>query len=208
MATPARVTDGGREARTRRARSAAMLVFPTVEGAPLMSADRVILRGDRTPRVSTRSAALRSSSSCRDPAAGTQHSILRGHIGAISSLCSFTSDNRPLLATAGSDQNIWVWDAVTGIYISVLEGHAAPVNAICAFTTGDRTLLATGSDDRTVLIWDFITASAILTVPTRREVLSVCHASDLLLVGTRAGLLAIKLDSGYVNSRGLGRSRR
>ncbi|MFJ4849203.1 WD40 repeat domain-containing protein, partial [Streptomyces sp. NPDC088733] len=63
---------------------------------------------------------------------------------------------RTLLASAGDDCTVRVWDPLAGTPIGEpLTGHADWVWAVAAFTAPDgRTLLATASSDCTVRLWD------------------------------------------------------
>ncbi|GIX08029.1 MAG: hypothetical protein KatS3mg115_2432 [Candidatus Poribacteria bacterium] len=62
------------------------------------------------------------------------------------------SPNGELLAAAGSDGNVYLWDAASLQQLTVFQGHAGSVNSI-AFSP-DGTLLASGSSDETILLWD------------------------------------------------------
>ena len=57
-----------------------------------------------------------------------------------------------LLATAGSDRSIEVWETVTGARRELLAGHSAPATHL-AFRADGATLLS-GSDDGAVIAWD------------------------------------------------------
>ena len=56
-----------------------------------------------------------------------------------------------VLATAGYDQSVRLWDPATGAAVRILSGHADSVWGV-AFSP-DRTLLATGSWDKTTRLW-------------------------------------------------------
>jgi RNA polymerase sigma factor (sigma-70 family) len=64
---------------------------------------------------------------------------------------AFSPDGR-LLATAGMEHVVSVWDAVTGKQVGRLEGHRGNVEALAFSPDGRR--LASGSQDTTILIWD------------------------------------------------------
>jgi hypothetical protein len=57
-----------------------------------------------------------------------------------------------LLATAGEDDTVSIWDLNTGRRLRVLAGHSAPVRKL-RFAADDG-LLITTSDDSTVRVWD------------------------------------------------------
>jgi WD40 repeat protein len=63
-------------------------------------------------------------------------------------------DGRELLASAGTDGTVQIWDPVTGVLERTLEGHTGWVNGVCAVHVDGRELLASAGDDATVRIWD------------------------------------------------------
>jgi WD40 repeat protein len=105
-----------------------------------------------------------------DPAAG--HPVgqpLTGHTGAVFGVCALPGtdpaghpDGRTLLATAGADGTVRVWDPAAGRPVGQpLTGHTGAVFGVCALSGTDpaghpdgRTLLATSGDDGTVRVWD------------------------------------------------------
>lgn len=80
---------------------------------------------------------------------------LRGHRTGVLTVCALPLDGeRALLATAGDDGMVRLWDPADGSQSLVLEGHEDKIRAACTVRTPDRTLLATGGDDGTVRLWD------------------------------------------------------
>jgi WD40 repeat protein len=83
---------------------------------------------------------------------------------------ALSADNR-VLATAGSDDLVWLWDFTTGAELARL--NAADPTAL-AFSADGRTL-ASGSRDTTVLLWDVSAAirgagnTKARLVPTKEE---------------------------------------
>ncbi len=82
---------------------------------------------------------------------------LDGHIGSVYAVCSITTAGRTLLASAGIDRTVRLWDPLTGELQRVLEGHTDSVRGVCSITTAGHTLLATTGIDRTVRLWDPLT---------------------------------------------------
>jgi WD40 repeat protein len=74
----------------------------------------------------------------------------RGHRGAIRAVAFHPKEK--LLASAGLDGSIRLWNTDTGKLLRILVGHAGPVNALAWSSSTGR--LASASDDRTVRLWD------------------------------------------------------
>ncbi|KHJ80762.1 WD domain, G-beta repeat protein [Oesophagostomum dentatum] len=55
-----------------------------------------------------------------------------------------------LLASAGKDGNIHIWDTIQGTVVRSLSGHTACVTSI---RWGGEGLIYSGSQDRTVKVW-------------------------------------------------------
>ncbi|WP_410659519.1 hypothetical protein [Amycolatopsis sp. lyj-112] len=88
------------------------------------------------------------------------HRTLTGHTDSVEAVAAIPlPDGRILLATAGRDATVRLWDPVTGQPVGdPLKAHTPfPywVRAMAAVPLpGGRTLLATGSEDATVRLWD------------------------------------------------------
>jgi len=61
------------------------------------------------------------------------------------------SPNGLLLASAGRDATVRLWDPNTGEILSTLEDHSEAVNSLAFTSNGD--LIASGSDDGFVIVW-------------------------------------------------------
>ena len=76
--------------------------------------------------------------------------VLKGHTGRINTVdfCPGT----PLLATAGDDQTVRVWNAASGECLSILQAHTAIV--LCLAFNQQGTMLASGANNGLIHLWD------------------------------------------------------
>ncbi|MDR7275615.1 hypothetical protein [Catenuloplanes atrovinosus] len=79
---------------------------------------------------------------------------LDGHTGAVVSVCAVTVEGRSLLASAGYDRHVRLWDPSSGTEVRRLNGHTNWVNAVCAVNVAGRAVLASAGYDRAVWLWD------------------------------------------------------
>lgn len=84
-----------------------------------------------------------------EPATGRPVMELRGHSESVN--CGSFRPDRPVLATGGADQAIFLWDLTSGEALGRLDGHSDVVTAI-QFTPNGQNLVS-GSSDRTVRYW-------------------------------------------------------
>jgi WD40 repeat protein len=89
--------------------------------------------------------------------ASPELALQAGHRGKVHSL-AFSPDGR-MLASAGSDTTIKLWDTSRGLLIRTLSGHAGAVRAVTFSPDGKS--LASGSQDHTIRIWDLATGRTV-----------------------------------------------
>jgi WD40 repeat protein len=84
--------------------------------------------------------------------------VLEGHVGNVWSL-SMSPANGSIIASAGEDKTVRIWDINDGTCIKVLEGHIKVVRAVAFNIDGSR--LASSSWDQNICIWDMASFTLI-----------------------------------------------
>lgn len=131
----------------------------------------------------------------RDLETGAQLAASQTYPSRIRSLCAVSLHGDTLLAVGGADGTIGFWNPDDHAQRASLNGHDGRVSAVCAFEFGDHVFLASGGHDRTVLIWDLEKLECALTIPVHHPVNALSFSKGLLVAGTTAGLLALRLNT-------------
>jgi len=109
------------------------------------------------------------------------HYSLTGHRGDVSAVI-YSPDGK-LLATAGSDKKVILWEAATGKELLTLNGHNQTIEDI-AFSPDGR-VLATASDDKTVKLWDALSGQELRTLVGHKDIIwKVSFSADSKLLAT------------------------
>ena len=127
---------------------------------------------------------------------GERTASAEGHQGVVNGVCRILVADRELLASAGADGTVRIWDPETGLQRAAMGGHPAGVWSVCPVTVAGDVLLASAGADGTVRIWDPETGSQRIMMEGHRDwVYSVCHLTvageGLLASGSADGTVRV-----------------
>ncbi|XHX79991.1 MAG: NB-ARC domain-containing protein [Stenomitos frigidus ULC029] len=110
-----------------------------------------------------------------EPADQQPFRTLRGHTGRVMSVAF--SPNEQLLASAGTDGTVRLWNPHTGQCLKTLHGHTSWIWAIAFHSNSNQ--LASASYDHTIKLWDVATGDCLHTLKGHTScVLAVAFSPD------------------------------
>lgn len=110
---------------------------------------------------------------------------IEAHPGGVA--CVAISSDGKLVATAGDDLKIKVWQLADGQPQTTFEGHTAPITGLVFLPNGDK--LASVSRDKTIRVWSAGQGTAISSEMLSDEGLAVAVSNDgkRLIAGSKDG---------------------
>ncbi|MGW0865640.1 trypsin-like peptidase domain-containing protein [Streptomyces sp. NPDC002611] len=128
---------------------------------------------------------------------GSEEAVLDGHTRWAYVLCSFSLEGQELLASAGGDRTLRIWDPILGEAVHVMEGHSDEIRSIVPVRLGTVESLATTGRDGTIRFWDPLTGEGVHIFsgdPGGYSALCSVHRSgQTLLAAARSSDAAIQL---------------
>ncbi len=126
-----------------------------------------------------------------DAHTGALQRTFTGHTAPVHSV-TFSAGDRSLLASAGEDKTIIVWNRATGKAVVAMRGHIDRIGDVKFSRDGSR--LASASDDNTIKIWDVATGRELRTLKGHSgEVRRLAFSSDGGLLASASSDQTIKV---------------
>ena len=110
---------------------------------------------------------FQSINTATDPAANsvTSKTTYEGHRGDVNSV-AFSPDGRTI-ASGSDDDDIFLWDTITGQHAQTLKRHTSRVNSV-VFSPDGRTIVSASNDDN-IFLWNAITGQHKQTLKGHRH---------------------------------------
>ncbi len=120
--------------------------------------------------------------------------ILKGHTGGVQAVAFGAVAGCSVLASAGGDGTVRLWDLAKRETVAVLEGDADGLRGVAFGLVAGRAVVASVSGDSVVRIWDAASGRALAIPLGRVRPSAVALAGSQLVVGTDRFVIAIDLD--------------
>jgi RNA polymerase sigma factor (sigma-70 family) len=104
-----------------------------------------------------------------------RNKILGGHDKGVTAL-AFVPTGDKILASAGIDGTVKLWDIVTGRCLATLSDHSGPIFALSAAPDGKT--LASGGFDGSVTLWDLASRTAHRLTGHTDKISAVCFSPN------------------------------
>jgi WD40 repeat protein len=101
---------------------------------------------------------------------------IQAHQARVNCVAFSPTDGSKILATAGDDNSVMLWDTTICKVTATLKGHASYVT--CLAFNADGTKLASGSTDNTIRIWDIKNLTSVTLHGHHSGVTSVAFAPN------------------------------
>ena len=105
---------------------------------------------------------------------------MTGHTGWVWSVHSADINGQPVLASAGADGTVRLWDVHAYSAIGdPISAHSDQARAVCFITNGNGLgALASAGHDRSIRMWDSRTGDAIGVIPLPIPVYALARTLD------------------------------
>ncbi|WP_406211162.1 WD40 repeat domain-containing protein [Kitasatospora sp. NBC_01560] len=95
---------------------------------------------------------------------GLEEAVMEGHTRWSYVLRALNVGGRELLASAGGDRTVRIWDPVLGEVVHVMEGHTDEIRAIVAVRLGSIDAIASTGRDGVIRFWDPLTGEVLHSI--------------------------------------------
>jgi WD40 repeat protein len=114
---------------------------------------------------------------------------LRGHKGRVLAICY--SPGGDMVATAGLDGAVNLWDSSTGNLLRNLSGHKAGATAVCFTVRGRRLFVVSAGEDQAVRVWDAATGEQVQEMPNAGDLLAGSQDGTRIAAAGRTKVITV-----------------